>query len=223
MLFVGRKSEKKKIVESLRHGKNIVLGGKYGIGRTSLVKEIADFMSDERKIIFVDFALTPGRMSEKLIKELGLSARFKKSSKKMGYKSMRYRIANLETSKRKQTVVVFDNIAKLTNQKIIFLRHLILEKHFQFIAIVENFLSSHDLARLKALLLPMDVLSLNHLKTNDIVSFLLLYSDKYNLNWSNDYIQDLAVAAGGHPLSMVEMISNIKKRESNGDLSCDES
>ena len=145
MLFVGRKSEKNKIIESLRYGKNIILGGKYGIGRTSLIKKISMLLSDERRIVFVDFGLTPGKMSEKLIKELGLSARFKKNSKKMGYKSMRFLIANLDTSKRKQTVIVFDNIVKLTSQKIIFLRHLILEKRFQFIAIVENFLSSHDL------------------------------------------------------------------------------
>jgi len=75
---------------------------------------------------------------------------------------MRYRISNYELSERKQIVIVFDNVAKLTNQKIIFLRHLIQEKHFQFIAIVENFLSLHDLACLKALLLPADVLSLHH-------------------------------------------------------------
>ena len=210
MLFVGRKSEKKKIVESLKQGKNIILGGKFGIGRTSIIKEIAKSLADESKFIFVDFALTPAKMSEKLMKCLALSVRFKKSSKKMGYKSMRYRIANFETSKTKQTVIVFDSIAKLTSQKIIFLHHLIEEKHFQFIAIVENFISSHDLACLKALLLPTDVSSLNHLKPDEVVSFLRLYSDKHNLNWSDDYIHDLAVIVKGHPLSMIEMIRDIK-------------
>ena len=210
MLFVGRKSEKKRIIELLRDRKNIILCGNYGIGRTSLIKEIVKLQADESKFIFVDFGLTPGKMSEKLMKELALSVRLKKSNKKMGYKSMRYRIANLGASKTKQTVIVFDNIAKLTIQKVIFLRHLILEKHFQFIAIVENFLSSPDLACLKALLLPANVLSLRHLKTDDIVSFMRLYSDKHNLNWSDNYIHDLAVIAKGHPLSIIEMIRNIK-------------
>ena len=50
----------------------------------------------------------------------------------MGYKSMRYRVANAKSLKKQNTVIVFDNIAKLTNQKTIFLRHLILEQHFQF-------------------------------------------------------------------------------------------
>jgi len=41
MLFVGRQSEKKKIMEALNGGKNIILSGKFGIGRTRLINEIA--------------------------------------------------------------------------------------------------------------------------------------------------------------------------------------
>jgi hypothetical protein len=123
---------------------------------------------------------------------------------------MRYRISNFESSKGKQTVIAFDNIAKLTNQKIIFLRHLILENHFQFIAIVENSLSSHDLDCLKVILLPANVLLLRNLKTNDVVFFLRLYSNKHNLNWSDNYIHDLTVFTKGHPLSMIEMIRHKK-------------
>lgn len=210
-MFIGRKNEESHIIRELQQGNNIILGGKYGIGRTSLVRHLASTFLNEWQIVFVDFSQTPGKMSEKLMKELGLKARFKKTGKKMGYRSMRYRISNFESSKRKQTIIVIDNVAKLTNQKIIFLRHIILENHFQFIAIVENFLLSHDLACLKALLLPANVLSLRHLKTDDIVSFIRLYSDKHNLNWSDNYIHDLTIAAKGHPLSMLEMIRNIKK------------
>jgi replication-associated recombination protein RarA len=209
-LFIGRKNEAGHIIRELQQGNNIILGGKYGIGRTSLVRHLASTFLNEWQIVFVDFSLTPGKMSEKLMKELGLKARFKKTGKKMGYKSMRYRISNFESSKGKQNVIVFDNIAKLTNQKIIFLRHLILENHFQFIAIVENSLSSNDLSCLKTLLLPANVLALRHLKTNDVVSFLRLYSSRHNLNWSDNYIHDLTVFTKGHPFSMIEMIRNKK-------------
>lgn len=212
MLFVGRKSEKKKIIESLRQGKNIILGGQFGIGRTRLTKEIAIILADERKFVFVDFALTPGKMSEKLMKELGLLPIFKKSGKKMGYKSMRYRIANMETKRNKKTIIVFDNIAKLTSQKIIFLRHLILEDHFQFIAIVENFLSSRDLVSLKAIMLPSDVLSLHHLKTDDVLTFMRLYSDKHNLNWSIVFIREIADLIGGYPLGIITTINSVTNK-----------
>ena len=209
-MFIGRKNEASHMIRELQQGNNIILGGKYGTGRTSLVRHLASTFLNEWKIVFVDFSQTPGKMSGKLMKELGLKARFKKTGKKMGYRSMRYCISNFESSKRKQTVIVFDNIAKLTNQKIIFLKYLVQEKHFQFIAIVENFLSARDLECLKAILLPANYLLLRNLKRNDVASFIQLYSDKHNFNWSDNYIQDLTAVAGGHPLSIMGMIGNIK-------------
>lgn len=211
MLFVGRESEASHIIRALQRGNNIVLSGKYGIGRTSLIKHLASTFLSEWRIVFVDFSQTPGKMSEKLMKELGLAWRFKKTGKKMGYKSMRYRIANMESLKKKKTLIVFDNVAKLTSQKIIFLRQLILENHFQFIAIVENFLPANDLMRLKAQLLPVEMVSLPYLRDEDVVSFIRLHAEKYSLDWSDAYILSLAALAGCYPLGMVEMIKN--KRE----------
>ncbi len=124
---------------------------------------------------------------------------------------MRYRIANAKVSKRKNMVIVFDNVAKLTSQKTIFLRYLILENHFQFIAIVENFLPANDLMLLKAQFFPAEIFSLHYLKEEDVVLFIRLHSEKYHLNWSDDYIQNLATLAGGYPLGMMAIIRN--KRE----------
>ena len=206
MLFVGRKSEKKKIIESLNDGKNIILGGKFGIGRTSIIKEIAKTLSNERKFIFVDFSQTPGKMSEKLMKELGLSTRLNNRDKKMSYKSMRYRIPQSKSPKQQLPIIVLDNIAKVTIQKIIFLRHLILEQHFQFIAIVEKFLPQKDLFELKAQFIPFAILTLGHLKTNDVEKLLHNYSEKYHLNWMSNYTHKLALLSDGYPLGLVEML-----------------
>lgn len=210
MLFVGRESEKKKIIKSLKDGKNIILGGKFGIGRTSLMKRISEIFADKRKFIFIDFSKTPGKMSEKLIRELELSARFKKTGEKMGYKAMRYCVA-ASASFADKPIIVFDNIAKLTGQKIIFLRYLIQEDHFQFIAIVENFLPPRDLAHLRAHLLPADVLSLRNLKMNDVLSFMRIYSQKHTLNLSDKHIHELAGVVHGYPLNIIELIKNISK------------
>lgn len=211
MLIIGRESESSQIIRELQQGNNIVLVGKYGIGRTSLIKHLASIVLNEWLVVFVDFSQTPGKMSKKLMKELGLTMLFKKTGKKMGYKSMRYRIANVESPKSKKTVIVFDNIAKLTPQKIIFLRHIILEKHYQFIAIVENFLPVNDLMLLKAQLLPTNTVSLNYLKDEDVISLIRLHSEKYHLDWSDAYIHNLAALSGGYPLGIIEMIRN--KRE----------
>lgn len=211
MFFVGRKSEASHIIRELQRGNNIVLSGKYGIGRTSLIKHLAATLLNDWCVVFIDFSQTPGKMSEKLMKELGLATRFKKTGKKMGYKSMRYRIANVQLPKRKKTIIVFDNVSKLTPQKIIFLRHLILDNHFQFIAIVENFLPKNDLFSLEAQLLPATTICLSNLNAKDVLNFLRSYSDKYHLNWSDAYIHNLAALVRGHPLGIIEMIKN--KRE----------
>jgi hypothetical protein len=211
VLFVGRENEASHIIKELQQGNNIVLGGVYGIGRTSLIKHLASTLLSDWRIVFVDFSQTPGKMSEKLMKELDLAARFKQTGKKMGYKSRRYRIANMESPKRKKTVIVLDNIAKLTSQKIIFLRHLVLEGHFQFIAIVENFLLANDLLLLKAQLLPAATVSLHYLKAEDVFAFIRFYSEKYHLNWPDVHIHSLAKLAGVYPLGMIEIIKNKRR------------
>jgi replication-associated recombination protein RarA len=211
VIFVGREIETKNIIKELCRGKNIIVGGKYGIGRTSMIKEIASLLQNKWHFIFVDFSQTPGKMSAKLMKEFHISKINKQTGKQWGYKSMRYRIANAKVSKRKNTVIVFDNVAKLTPQKIIFLRNLIEENHFQFIAIVENFLPANDLMLLRAQFFPAQTFALHHLKDEEVISFIRLHAEKYHLNWSEAYIHSLASLAGGYPLGIIEMLKNKKR------------
>jgi len=150
-------------------------------------------------------------MSEKMMKELGLSVKLKKSSKNMGYKSMRYRIANVKISKKQNPVIVFDNIAKLTSAKTIFLRHLILEQHFQFIAIIENFLPKKDLSELKAQLVPEATLTLSYLKVNDVENLLRNCANQSHVNWTNHSIHNLAILSNGYPLGLAEMLKEKRK------------
>lgn len=206
MLFIGRDSEKKKIIESLNDGKNIILGGKFGIGRTSLIKEIAKILANERKFIFVDFSQTPSKMSDKLMKELGLSTRLNNRGKKMRYKSMRYRITQSKSSKQQLPVIVFDNVAKVTVQKIILLRHLTLERNFQFIPIVENFLPQKDLFELKTQFIPSVTLTLRYLKKDDIENILNAYAEQYHFDWTDNHIHNLSALSDGYPLGLVEML-----------------
>ena len=208
MIFVGRKHEKEKIHKTLLHGKSVIITGKFGIGRTSLVQEIANEMSRRRRFLFVDFSQTPGKMSESLMKELGLSRRFRKTGMKMGYKSMRYRVATSSCRATDKPVIVFDNIARLTRAKNVFLRRLIEEQHFQFIAVCENFLPEDDLIVLKTQLLPMEMVSINYLPPEDVRRWLYLYSEKHRLDWSEAYIHDLTELIGGYPLGISEMLSN---------------
>jgi MoxR-like ATPase len=62
IMFVGREKETKLIIKELVRGHNIVIEGKFGIGRTSLVRHVSSVISDQWRFIFVDFSQTPGKM-----------------------------------------------------------------------------------------------------------------------------------------------------------------
>ena len=126
----------------------------------------------------------------------------------MGYKAMRYRIATLDSPTKNKPVIVFDNVAKLTPQKIIFLRHLIEEKHFQFIAIAEKFLRGKDVLLLRAQLIPTETISLHHLSTKDVSTFISYYAEKHHMDLSDSYVDDLTALAGGYPLGMIGLIKS---------------
>jgi hypothetical protein len=205
-MFVGRDSEIKRITKALMQGHNIVIEGKFGIGRTSLIRHLSAILLKDWRFIFVDFSQTPGKMSEKLMKELHIPKMNKQTGKQFGYKSMRYRIANMALPKGKKTVIVFDNVAKITPQKTIFLRHLILEQHFQFIAIVEHFMPESDLFFLKAQLLPAATVSLHNLNGEDVINYLRRLSDQKHWNWPEAHIINMASRIGCYPLGMTEMM-----------------
>jgi len=207
MIFVGRKSEKKKIIESLKDGKNIILGGKYGIGRTTLIREIAEILAGEQPFIFVDFSRTPGKMSEILFRELGL-VNYQAPHIKTKYKPMRYRIGNATWPGKHKPVIVLDNIAKITVPKAIFLDYLVSKQHFQFMAIVENFIEQKDFLKLKALLIPSINLTLHRLYKKDIEKALQRYADSHPLCWTKSHIQMLATLSNGYPLGLAELLKS---------------
>ncbi|MEQ8180187.1 MAG: AAA family ATPase [Smithellaceae bacterium] len=209
MIFTGREKEKKKIIKELERGNNVILTGKFGIGRTSLIKKISKQLDGQRQIVFVDFSQTPRKISERLMKELQICNRFKRTGNKMGYKSMRYRIAETGSLTKNKPVIVFDNIAKLTQPKITFLKYLHDEGHFQFIAIIENFLSEKHVLLLKILLFPATNCSLGYLSDSDVSVFIRHYAKMHHLELSDAYIASLTLLAGGYPLGMISLAKKL--------------
>jgi len=210
MIFVGRKNETRQIMDDLKKGQNIILHGKYGMGRTSLINHVAQLMHYQWKFVFIDFSQTPGQMSKSVMKALGLPRKLKQSDKIMGYKSMRYRIANVTLKKGVKVVIVLDNVAKMTAAKKLFLRYLVLEQRFQFIAIVEHFLTQKELLELRVQLMPSTTINLRYLECIDVENFLLTFSNQNSLAWTEDHIRSLASLTFGYPLGIVEMLKKKK-------------
>jgi hypothetical protein len=203
MHFVGREKEIGQIKEALEGGKNVIVSGKYGMGRTSLIKHIADAMKDQWRFVFVDFSKTPGSVCNYLLAELFPTQEFDREHVK--YKPSRFRIGTLALKDHRKHVLVLDNVSKLSAQKLDLIRYLTWEKRFQFVSIVERFLPTNGLFRLRVWMNPSILITLHHLTTSSVVQFFQQLSKEHQLGWPEGQIKNLAEVTGGYPLRMKEI------------------
>jgi hypothetical protein len=141
-------------------------------------------------------------MLSQLLSEKQFACRRKKK-----YKSNRFLVANLKQEDKRQLVIVIDNIAKLSHQKLAFLRTLAWKKEFRFVAIVENFLPEKDLNLLRRELLPAQIITLQHLNLLSTARLLRHFSEKYHFNWNDRQIKIFASITQGYPLGIIEWVN----------------
>jgi len=53
MCFVGREKEVRKLTKALEGGRHVIVTGPYGIGRTRMIRQIAETGRRERRFVFV--------------------------------------------------------------------------------------------------------------------------------------------------------------------------
>ena len=218
MHFVGREKEIGQIKEALEGGKNVIVSGKYGMGRTSLIKHVAEMMQKGWRFLFLDFSETPGKLCQHLIAKLWPQKECRGRDEFSKYRSARFRIVTLDFNDSRKHVLVLDNIAKLSAQKLDFIRYFAWEKRFQFVAIVESFVSDDDLLRLRVRLYPTDIIMLQHLDKRNVYQFYQNLSEGYRFHWTEGHIKNLAEITGGYPLRMQEIALRElrKKRQPEG-------
>ena len=220
MPFVGREKEIGQIKEALEKGKNVILLGKYGMGRTSLMKHISKMIQDRWRFVFVDFSKTPGSVCSQLFEELFPKEGLK--HKRLRYKPRRFRIVSLNLEDPRKHVLVFDNIAKLTAPKSDLIKYFTWERRFQIGAIAESFLSPDELFLLRVRLNPATLIELRHLSIGSEFEFFQRLSNEHQLGWTEFRIKNLAEITGGYPLRMQEIaVRELKRKgclpEVNGD------
>ena len=203
MYFLGREKETKKIIKSLRKGNNIIISGKFGIGRTSLIRHIEDITRNEWHFAFADFSLMPGEICRQLLSQL--TSRKKRSQQgQLSSKSSLFQLDRLEPSNRGR-ILVLDNIASLTPKKMYFLRYISETKKFQFVAIIESFIPKEALLRLRVALMPSELMRLSYIDKHSARGLLEYFSEKYGLGWTAPKIQSLVSITRGYPLSLKEL------------------
>lgn len=217
MCFVGREKESRKIVRLLQQGKNVILTGKYGIGKTALIKHIEAITEGKLKFFFVDFSQTPGCVIKRLSSALSPPKKPSGRGNHLRYKSGRSLIARAVMKDKRNSVLVLDNIAKLTPQKLELIRYLKLESTFQYIAIAESFLPKEDWFLLRAALHPAEVIILQYLSEESTKKLLLHLTERYLLKWSEQKINMVVSVIRGYPRGVYEaVVRELDLREKNG-------
>ena len=211
MVFVGRDKETRQIIGALEKGSNVVVTGKFGMGRTKLVRYVADNYGERWRFVFVDFSKTPGQVCTDILTEMSPGKRFRQPGHYQRYKTKRHRIATVKSKDARQVVFVLDNIEKLSPQRLALIRYLSSEKRFLFIAITESFLREKDSFLLRAELLPEHVIRLGRISRRDSMEFFLSASAAQGRRWTDGRIQFAAETTRGYPLGMQEMISKEKR------------
>lgn len=207
MVFVGREKEIKQIRRALERGENVILTGKYGMGRTCLVQRVAQVAGDRWRFVFTDFSRTPGKVCADLAAELLPDGKRQSREGKRGYKSDRFRIAHLGLKDPRPHILILDGIGKLTAPKLDFLRYLAGERRFRLVAVVEPFLEGKDLFHLRARLMPCLLIHLSHLSRKSAREFFSHFSRQHHFQWTEGEINSLAEMSGGYPLGMKEIVN----------------
>jgi hypothetical protein len=206
MDFVGRKQEIAAVRRSLAQGHNIVLTGRFGVGRSRLVKHISNLYAKNWRFLFADFSKPAARSCNDMVRQL---IPHQDNSRRNRYTRLVHAIDIILGKKvieDLQKVIVLDNIGKISQQKLAFIRDIRFDSELLFIAIAESFLSEADLFRLRSALYPSDLLTLHNLRKSETISFFRHASQRKKLIWSEGFIQMLAASTEGYPLLMKERL-----------------
>jgi len=217
MFFSGREREITLLIRELGRGRHVIITGKYGIGKTTLVRHLAKLCPETPKgagewhFIFLDFSQTPGEMCRKLQKNLSMR-RERHELASLTFRQRRSRIAVMASYSKKKHIVVLDNITSLTSQKLSLIQYFLLERAFQFIALTESPLSMRELFLLRAALIPSEVMELGYLRIEETLAVLSSVSEKNDFGWTDSHLRMLAAVTKGYPLGIREAVERELRR-----------
>lgn len=212
MVFVGRERETERIAASLKAGSNVVVTGAHGIGRSALVRHVAEAMGNSWRFVFLDFSRSPAQLCLDLIGRLRPSAGRRSTRGTRSFVSARATAVKLEPRGGRRHVLVLDNVAALTVQKSILLRRLVATGRYRLVAIADKRIPEADLFKLRACLVPVRLVTLAKLPNPAARKFFVAASDQLGLGWKEEEVAVLANVTGGHPLLMVDTAARAAQR-----------
>jgi hypothetical protein len=161
-------------------------------------------MRKEWRFIFIDGSQTAGEICERLVPALFPDRPVPHDASSVSWKTERHVIADRRIRSKQAVVVVLDDVAKVTRQKLDFIRWLKDLDKFRIIAVAERFLPGEDLTRLRTALIPAPLVVLGRLGPTIAHQFFETLARTHALPWGREEIHGLALATHGYPLGMWE-------------------
>jgi hypothetical protein len=211
--LVGREREEALLASALAAGRNVVLSGKYGSGRTALVRHVAETAVGRFRFAFCDFSAPPRETWAVLAAELVPERRRKAPSRQSSSRALRARVLGAPLAEGPPPVVVLDDVGRLTPARLDVVRRLAVTGCFRFVAIVEAHLPGAQRAHLLACLAPLERLRLGPLTQPAVREFLARAAAARGLDWTPEKVEAVARGTAGHPLSMRLALDREQARE----------
>jgi energy-coupling factor transporter ATP-binding protein EcfA2 len=183
MPFVGRTAELRCLSRYLDEGRNIVLTGSFGSGRTTLVRALASALPHKRFVFWGD---GDSRRAIRVALEGSPDGRQRNS---------RAPVVG-------QTVLVADDVVHLTAPRTRFLRELVQTGRGQIIVIVERSMPNEEVARLRAALGAARLMRLGPVSSRMAERYFSLAAARHQLRCTAEQIRGTARSTHGHPLTM---------------------
>jgi hypothetical protein len=213
LIFVGRERELARLAQAFEAGRNVVLSGNYGMGRTALLRHLGELAPERFRICFADFgeipasvcrALAPLLPPRRLARRPGRAAavRRPRPGVRPAYHALAAALAKATWSSPPLRVGVLDGLAKLTASKLALLKLLAGNRSTRWVVIVERFLPRRDLVRVSGWLQPAEHLHLDRLPLAATREYFRRLSDEQHLGWADDEVVAMARSSGGYPLAM---------------------
>lgn len=206
-MFVGRERETRWLVTEFGSGHHPILTGKYGIGRTALVRAVVGKLKPKRAFVFLNASQTPMKLCRDIYRTLNPADYG--SLARLSFPMLRYRVVN--TLKQSPApVLVWDDIATMSRARLDLLRRLVRSGRFSIVAVVEEFLPADHLNQLRTILAPAPVLRLTYLSPSESRDFFRRSNARYPLGLSERKICELARLTHGYPTEMVNLVERLR-------------
>jgi len=186
--FVGRTRELRQIRAALDAGRNVVLTGRFGSGRTTLVRQLAANLPTYR-FVFMD-ASAPQRVIRAALRERRASAGID------------------DVLADAPLVLVLDDVARVTSPRLRLLREIVRAGHPRLVAIVDRAVSSEDVTRLRAVLNAASLIAVGPLDSRATEQYFAEAVERLGIGWSRDEIRSVARSTLGWPLIMRATLEN---------------